>query len=438
MNIFRKVTDSVRLALFPIAYGLTGVFMGGTLNRVMIADLGLPASLAGFLFAIPLMVSPVRVWLGYRSDAYPVFGRRREPYMILGMLLTGIGVFAVTRIIIAFESSRAVLIGGAALAFIIYGFARNMGHNSFQALLADKFSEKARPRAVTAYEVATLTGFTAGAGFLGRALEVFEPARMVSVALGTAAAAFLFTLIAAPANEPRTPTSAAAAGYARSLSFGKTVRPILIGDPQVRLFFVLIILTFIGTLAQDVLLEPYGGLVLGMSVGDTTRLSIFWGLGVMGAMVLSGLILINRLGEMQVLRIGLVVSMLVFVGVITAGLAGRPGLFRALVLVMGIGTGLAGAGLLTCAINFTTAARAGILMAVWGVANQLGRALGSLMGGTVADLVLRASGGSTPAAYGTVFAIEAVLLLAALVLSFRFSDQESAAKRERPIPAPAA
>ena len=430
MNVFR-------LALFPIAYGLTGVFMGSTLNRVIIADLGLPASLAGFLFAIPLMISPVRVWLGYRSDAYPIMGRRREPYMILGMLITGIALFAVTRIVLAFTSSGPVLIAAATLAFIIYGFARNMGHNSFQALLADKFSEKARPRAVTAYEVATLVGFTAGAGFLGRALEVFEPARLVSAALGTALAAFLFTLIAAPGNEPRNPLTAAASRQARNLSFGKTIRPLLIGDPQVRLFFVLIILTFIGTLAQDVLLEPYGGLVLGMSVGDTTRLSIFWGLGVMGSMVLSGLILINKLGEMRVLRIGLVISMLVFAGVITAGITGRPDLFRALVLVMGIGTGLAGAGLLTCAVNFTTAARAGILMAVWGVANQLGKALGSLMGGTVVDLVLRVTGGSTAAAYGTVFAVEALLLLAALALSFRFSDSKSAAKRERAIPAAA-
>ena len=430
MKTIINILNVVRLAFFPIAYGLTGVFIGSTLNRVMIADLGLPASLVGLLFAIPLLFSPIRVWLGYRSDGYPILGLRREPYMIAGMLITGLGVFAATWTAVSTGAAGAGLVLGGLLAFLIYGFGRNLGHNTFQALLADKFSKEARPRAVTAYEVATLFGFIVGAGFLGSALEVYDPARMVSVAIGTATAAFVLTLLAAIGNEPRRIDLAPVAEKARSTSFKETLNSVLLGDPQVRLFFILIMLTFIGTLAQDVLLEPYGGLVLGMEVGQTTRLTMFWGLGVMASMILSGVFLIKWLGEMRVLRIGLIASMLVFIGVVITGLAGQPGLFRILVLFMGIGTGLAGAGMLTAAINFTTAVRAGVLMGVWGVANQVGHALGSLMGGGVVDIMLRATGGNAAAAYGTVFAIEAVLLLAAFVMSFRFRVDRSAAVEE--------
>jgi BCD family chlorophyll transporter-like MFS transporter len=79
--------SAARLAGFPVGYGLVGALVGGTLNRVMVAEMGLPVSLVGFLFALPLLEAPLRVWLGYRSDGYPILGRRREPYIVAGALL---------------------------------------------------------------------------------------------------------------------------------------------------------------------------------------------------------------------------------------------------------------------------------------------------------------------------------------------------------------
>ena len=120
--------------------GLTGALIGGTLNRVMIAELGLPASLVGLFFAIPLLISPVRVWLGYRSDGFPIFGRRREPYMILGGLVTGIGIILATTIAVNIAQTTMALFIGMLVAFIVYGVGRNLGHNTFQALVSDRFA----------------------------------------------------------------------------------------------------------------------------------------------------------------------------------------------------------------------------------------------------------------------------------------------------------
>ncbi len=214
------------------------------------------------------------------------------------------------------------------------------------------------------------------------------------------------------------------------------MREIVLPDPQVRLFFVLVLFTFIGTLAQDVLLEPYGALILGMPVGDNTRLTMFWGVGVMASMLLSGMVLINWLGYMRVLRIGLISSIFVFAGVILAGAAGKPGLFRILILFMGIGTGLAGAGMLTGVIDFTTGIRAGILLGVWGMANMVGHALGSLMGGGVVEIMLRLTGGNALLAYSTVFALEIGFLIAAVVLSIRFNLKSSLAHKEFEVALP--
>lgn len=430
MKMVYRILNNLRLAFFPVAYGLSGALIGGTLNRVMIADLGLPASLVGLFFAVPLLVSPVRVWLGYRSDGFPILGKRREPYIIVGAILIGVGIILATMLSVSIARTSFAMIIGGLLAFILYGIGRNLGHNTFQALLSDRFSGDQKARAITLYEVATLLGLIAGAGGLGKALETYDAARLVNVALGVAVIVFFLAIFAALWQEPRSKKHAVAAEKARQIPFKVVLKEYVLADKQVRLFFLLVFFTFVGTLAQDVLLEPYGALVLNMPVGDTTRLTMYWGLGVMISMLLSGAILLKWLGYLRLMRIGMISSIVVFVGLIVAGLMGNPGLFKGLVFVMGLGTGLAGAGMLTGVISFTTAIRAGMLMGVWGVANMVGHAFGSLMGGGIVDAVRALTGGNAFAAYATVFALEVVVLVVALVLSTRLDMEVSQARIE--------
>jgi BCD family chlorophyll transporter-like MFS transporter len=190
--------------------------------------------------------------------------------------------------------------------------------------------------------------------------------------------------------------------------------------------------TFIGTLAQDVLLEPYGALVLGMTVSETTRLTAWWGGGVLLSMLLSGGFLLRIVGHLVLLRVGLVATVAVFAGVIGAGLAGSPGAFRVLVAVMGLGTGLAGAGLLGGIATFATSVRAGLLMGVWGMASLFGKAAGSIIGGAVVDAI-RVATGEIFVAYATVFAGEAILLAVAFFLTFRLRVEVSRASREAQV-----
>lgn len=420
----------VRLAFFPLSYGIVGALMGSTLNRVMIADIGFRAAWVGLFFAVPDLVAPIRVWLGYRSDGFPILGRRREPYIILGVIVTSLSVVLVTRLATIGEVTNGLLILTILLAFVVFGIGRNLAHNSWQALLADKFHGDSRPRAVTAFEVLTVVGLILGAGVIGQMLGEYDAAQLLSVAVGLATITFLMTLLAVILQEPRTPTTEIATEQARAMPFSKVFKEIVWADKQVRLFFILIMFAFVGTLAQDVFLEPYGGLVLGMDVGATTQLTVFWGLGLIIGMLLSGIILIKWLGYMRVLRIGLIANMLVFIGIIVSGLGDNTALFRSLVLVMGFSTGLAGAGMLTIIINFTSYLRAGLLLGVWGVANQLGRALGSLMGGGVVDIMQGVTDGDAFLSYATVFALEVVMLLVAFVLSYRLNLQETKAQNE--------
>jgi len=422
MKRFVDILNITRLAGFAIGYGLIGALIGGTLNRIMVADIGLPMSLVGLFFAVPMLVTPLRVWLGYRSDGFTILGKRREPYMIIGAVIVAAAVIT-TVLLTVNATATPLIIAAMVLAFMVYGFGRNLAHNTFQALLADKFSDYAKRRAITVYEVVTLLGLVMGAGALGKALETYDAQQLITVAIGAVVIMFVLTLIATIGNEP--PTRTENVQIAREIPFTEALQKLALADKQVRLFFVIIMFTIVGTLAQDVVLEPFGALVLNMEVGDTTRLTSFWGMGVVVAMLISGLILVRYLGFANLLRIGLVVSAISFLGVIVTGLNGQPEFFSQLVFLMGLGTGIAGAGMLSGFITYTTAARAGFLMGIWGIANMLGRTLGSLMGGTVVDVVYGFSADHF-IAYSVVFAIEIAMILIALVMTFQLKPVEAA------------
>jgi BCD family chlorophyll transporter-like MFS transporter len=414
-----KTLHAVRLGAFALGYGLTGALTGGTLNRIMVVELGLPVSLVGLFFAAPLFVSPLRAWLGYHTDAHPIGGLRRAPYILLGSALAGVGVILAILLLLVSGANAVVLALGVMLAFLIHEFGRNLCHNSFQALLADRFTDHARARAMTLFEIVTLLGLIIGAGGIGGALRVYTPERLVALTVIIAVITFALSLLAAVRNEPRDASTAHAVQQAASTPFLTILRRAIIADPQVRLFFVLVTLVVMGTLAQDVLLEPYGGVVLNMDVAATTRLTVFWGLGVMAAMVLSGVYLIRQFGQVAILRVGIIVSIFAFGGIITTGLMQQVAGFQALVVMMGLGTGLAGAGLLTSIVHFTTRIRAGLLLGVWGFAMILGRSLGSLFAGVAVDALTWTGIASQPTAYMIVFVLEALLLVVALVMTAR-------------------
>ena len=85
-----------RLGLFQGCLGCLAVIFAGLLNRVMISELGLPGLLVGGALAFEQIVAPSRVWFGQISDAHPIAGRHRLPYIWLGTLLfCGLAVLSV-------------------------------------------------------------------------------------------------------------------------------------------------------------------------------------------------------------------------------------------------------------------------------------------------------------------------------------------------------
>ena len=78
----------LRLSLFQVSVGMALVLLTGTLNRVMIVELGVPAWLVGLMVSIPVLIAPFRALIGFKSDTHKsVLGWRRVPYIWFGTMM---------------------------------------------------------------------------------------------------------------------------------------------------------------------------------------------------------------------------------------------------------------------------------------------------------------------------------------------------------------
>jgi BCD family chlorophyll transporter-like MFS transporter len=294
---------------------------------------------------------------------------------------------------------------------------KNAMHTASQAIVADVFDEDERPRAASILRATFILGIILGSVLLGRLVDPYSQERLLAVVTGTGIAAIVLSVLGNLGVEPTGDAIEEICGRVRAVPFGATLKWTL-QNRQVRIFFFFVALILLSTLSQDLFLEPYGAEVFGMSVGETARLSMYWGAGTLVAMLLGGLVLVNRWGRKRVSAIGLVIVAVVFVGLIVAGTNGSQPMFLALVLMLGVGGGIAGAGALTLMVDFTSPEYAGLLMGAWTVAHQLAEAVGNLMAGLVVDRAFAWSQ-SYLTAFGTLFGIEVLFALVGLVLLAR-------------------
>ena len=180
--------------------------------------------------------------------------------------------------------------------------------------------------------------------------------------------------------------------------------------------------------AQDLILEPFAGIVFGYTPGESTRLS-----GVQNSGVLSGMVLVaiagsaiggRRLGSLPMWMVtGCVCSALALFGLVLAAAIGPSWPLRASVFLLGFFNGVyavAAIGSMMALVGKGAPAREGVRMGLWGASQAFAFGLGGFLGAAASDLA-RQWLGSPAAAYGTVFAIEGVLFLVAAMLALRLN-----------------
>jgi BCD family chlorophyll transporter-like MFS transporter len=419
----------LRLSLFQVSVGMATVLLLGTLNRVMIGDLSVPALVVAAMIALPVLIAPFRALLGFRSDTYrSALGWKRIPYLWFGSLwqMGGLAVMPFALLVLSGQQAVGPAWAGevlAATAFLMTGLGLHMTQTAGLALASDRATDETRPRVVALLYVMFLLGMAVSAVVIGWLLRDFAPFTLVRVVQGAASVGIILNLIALWKQEKLTPMSREEREAPRPL-FRDAWADLMSGGTAGRLLAVV----FLGTMAfnmQDVLLEPYGGEVLGLSVSATTLLTAIWAMGALAGFALAGRALLRGANTYRMAGNGLLVGLMAFATVIFAAPMQAPALFYTGAALIGFGAGLFAVSTLTAAMTLAAGiAGNGLALGAWGAASATAAGLSIAIGGGLRDLVnhLALSGVwgealATPATgYSTVYHLEIALIFVTLVV----------------------
>lgn len=415
----------LRLSLFQVSVGMAAVLLTGTLNRVMIVELGMAATLVGAMIALPLLFAPLRALIGHRSDHHrSVLGWRRVPYLWFGSLMQfgGLAILPFAMLVMSGGGEGPSWIGhaGGALGFLLVGAGMHMTQTAGLALATDLAPEASRPRVVALLYVMLLGGMLVSAIVIGGLLRDFSPTALVQVIQGVALLGLILNLIALWKQEPRDRTRAA----------DRSPRPAFadlwarfVARPRTLRLLVAVALGAAAFAMQDVLLEPYGGAILGLSVAATTSLTALWAFGMLGGFTLAAHAMARGADPIRLAGYGAVAGIAAFLMVLFAAPLGEAGLLAAGAAFIGFGAGLFSVGTLVEAMGLAERDTAGLALGAWGAVQASAAGLATLIGALTRDAVSTAAvahdfGGTlaVPATgYGAVYLIEVALLTGTLV-----------------------
>ena len=421
----------LRLSLFQVSVGMALVLLVGTLNRVMIVELGVPASLVAIMVALPVLFAPFRTLVGYSSDTHRCeLGWRRIPFVWQGTMLQfgGFAVMPFAILVLAGQGESGWLPGivgqvSAAIAFLLAGAGAHIVQTVGLALATDLTAQESHPKVVGLMYVMLLLGMLVSALLFGVALANFTPGRLVQVVQSAALLTLILNAIAFWKQEPRNPPRGRVLPPPDP-GFRESWAMFCAGDHAIRR----LVIVGLGAMAfgmSDVLLEPFGGQVLGLSVAATTKLTALLALGGLLGFAYGSHALDADGDAYRIAQHGAWIGLPAFVLVIVSAPWEMTGLFLAGNLLVGFGGALFGHGTLTATMNRAPRKQAGLAIGAWGAVQATAVGVGIALSGIIRDIVDTVLGSAEQVwafsgiatGYITVYLIEIVLLVVVIVVA---------------------
>jgi MFS transporter, BCD family, chlorophyll transporter len=407
----------VRLGFVQMALGAIVVLTTSTLNRLMVVELALPAVLPGALVALHYGIQISRPRWGFASDR----GGQRSRWILGGMASLGLGALLAALSIMLMGTS---LTGGILLAIVAYaliGLGVGASGTSLLALLATATAPRRRPAAATITWLMMIFGIAVTAGVTGGLLDPYSPGRLVQVVLGVILGANLLTLLAIWGVERRV----VAIREPDPTSFRQGLAEVW-AERGARNFTLFVFLSMTAYFMQELILEPYAGLIFAMTPGETTTLSGAQNGGVFVGMLLVGILATGlKLGSLRAwVMAGCLGSALALAAITFVGTSGARALLTPAVVGLGVFNGMfavAAIGSMMALAGRGRDRREGTRMGLWGAAQAVAAGFGGLMGAGLVD-VLRLSLPDVQA-FGAVFLAEALVFLAAAAMAAKIMER---------------
>jgi BCD family chlorophyll transporter-like MFS transporter len=404
----------LRLALFQLTVGLSAALIIGTLNRVMIVELHLAAWLVSLMISLPLVLAPARAFIGFKSDQHQsAFGWKRLPYIWFGTMMQfgGLAIMPFALIVLSGDSHAPHFVGpcAAALAFLLVGAGMHTTQTAGLALATDMAPDEARPRVVGMLCVMLLAGIMIGALGYGFLLHHFSELRLIQVVQGSAVLTMILNGFALWKQEPRRASTLAPQMQQPNLRAALTT---FLAQPKARRRLVTIGLGTIGLSMQDILLEPYGGQILHLTVGQTTSLTAALAGGGLCGLAFAKFRLSAGADPYRIAAIGLLTGLVAFAAVMFSAPMQAPVLFAIGVFGVGLAGGLFLVGTLSDAMGRAVDGMSGLALGTWGSVQAVSAGTAIALGGILRDSI-GAAGAAT--GYDAVYLLEIFLLFVTLI-----------------------
>ncbi|MEQ9040637.1 MAG: BCD family MFS transporter [Silicimonas sp.] len=401
-----------RLGLVQMGLGAIVVLTTSTLNRLMVVELALPAVLPGMLVALHYGIQITRPNWGFLSDQ----GGHRTRWIIGGMVLLAAGAMLASAAIPLFENGFWWGLIPSILAYALIGLGAGASGTSLLALLATSTAPHRRPAAATITWLMMIFGIAVTAASVGAFLDPYSHALLLRIVAIVTLGAILMSVLAVWGIEH----GVEARPETVPMPFREGLAEIW-GEPKARQFTIFVFLSMSAYFMQELILEPYAGLVFAFTPGQSTSLSgaqnggVFVGMLVVGIAAtgfglgsLRSWVIAGCLGSASALTIISLIGQLSLTGLVPAVML--LGLFNGMFAVAAIGSmmALAGEG---------REAREGTRMGLWGAAQAIAAGFGGLLGAAAVDLLRQTM--ATPQAFASVFIVEAALFVAAAFMASR-------------------
>lgn len=409
----------IRLGLVQMALGAIVVLTTSTLNRLMVVELALPAVLPGALVALHYGIQITRPNWGFLSDTVG----HRTRWIIGGMAALGLGAFGAAAAIPVFESSFALGLTLSVLCYAMIGLGVGASGTSLLALLATATAPERRAAAATITWLMMIFGIAVTAGVVGSMLDPYSHAVLLRIVGIVVLGAIALTCIAVSGIERHVQ----ARPEPETLPFREGLAEIW-SERTARHFTFFVFLSMTAYFMQELILEPYAGLVFGFTPGQSTSLAGAQNGGVFLGMVLVGVAATGfKLGSLKAwVVVGCIGSAASLTIICLIGQIGLPVLVPA-VVTLGFFNGMfavAAIGSMMALAGRGRERREGTRMGLWGAAQAIAAGFGGLVGAAAVDALRTVT--ETAPAFGAVFLFEAGLFLAAALVAARIMERRPA------------
>jgi MFS transporter, BCD family, chlorophyll transporter len=415
--------EILRVGLVQACLGAVVVLMTATLNRVMVVELGLPASVPGVLVLLHFVVQLwLRPRLGFGADR----SGTRTRWIVGGVVLLAASGVAASASTMLIEQSRGLGIAAAAVAFVFLGAGVSGAGTPLLAILAEQVPERRRSAAAATVWLMMIAGFIVTTVLASRGLAPYSHGRLVAVTAAVGAVCVVVTSLAVIGLDRRPrpivagSLSAQAVNSATGSSFGEALRSVL-AEPIAKAFAVFIFLSMFAYSAQDLILEPYAGLVYGLTPKESTAISGMHQGGVLMGMLLCAALAFRIGTPRHWASAGCALSAVFFVALAFSPMVGSVPLLRVILLGLGVANGAFAIGAISTMMSLTADAgdhTSGLRMGIFGAAQAVGTGIGQFLGAAGSD-VSRALLGGVTVGYGAVFGVEAAMFAVAAWFALR-------------------